>query len=123
MKIAIASDDGTTIAPHFGRTRGFIIYHIEGNEIKEREYLDNDFTGHTRGMEGMSHHMDRHGPILEALQGCQTVISMGMGRRIYEDLRINGIESYIVDEINADTALQLYLDNKLINNSDKSCEH
>jgi len=38
MKIAIASDDGKTISSHFGRTRGFVIFEIEGKEIKKKEY-------------------------------------------------------------------------------------
>lgn len=50
MKIAVASDDGKIISSHFGRTRGFVIFDVEGKEIKSREYLPNTFTGHARGM-------------------------------------------------------------------------
>lgn len=123
MKIAIASDDQQTIASHFGRTRGFLIYNIDQNKVINREYRINDFTGHARGMEGADHSMDRHGPILSALQGCQAVIARGMGRRIYDDLQSAGIEAFIVNEENADQALQLYLQNALQDNPDMGCEH
>jgi len=123
MRIAIASDDQQTIASHFGRTRGFLIYNIDQNKVINREYRINDFTGHARGLEGADHSMDRHGPILFALHGCQAVIARGMGRRIYDDLQSAGIEAFIVNEENADQALQLYLQNALQDNPDMGCEH
>lgn len=123
MKIAIASDDQKTIASHFGRTKGFLIYNVEENQISNREYRINDFTGHARGLEDASHSVKRHGPILAALNGCQAVIARGMGQRIYMDLKQAGIEAFIVNEENADQAMQLYLQNQLRDNPDKGCEH
>ena len=41
MKIAIASNDEITIADHFGKTRGFIIYDVENGEIKNQQYRIN----------------------------------------------------------------------------------
>jgi len=123
MKIAIASDDRHTIAGHFGRTMGFIIYEVDGMNVINKEYRVNDFTGHARGMEGADHGMDRHAPILSALKGCKAVIARGMGRRIYDDLQSVGIETFIVNEEIAEQALQLYLQNSLKDNPDKGCEH
>lgn len=123
MKIAIAPDDQRTIASHFGRTLGFLLYEVEENKIINKEYRRNDFTGHARGLEGADHSMDRHGPILAALNGCQAVIARGMGQRIYIDLQNAGIEAFIVNEENADHALQLYLQNALRDYPDKRCDH
>ena len=123
MRIAIASDDGQRIAGHFGRTRGFVIYEIEDGKVINRLYLENDFTGHARGMEGVDHSADRHSPILRALNGCTAVISRGMGQRIYVDLKQAGIEAFIVNEDNADQALDLYLKSELQDNPEKGCEH
>lgn len=58
MKIAIPSDDGKIISSHFGRTKGFVIFEVEGKEIKSREYRLNIFTGHARGLEGAGHEID-----------------------------------------------------------------
>ncbi|HGY54578.1 MAG TPA: iron-molybdenum cofactor biosynthesis protein [Caldithrix abyssi] len=123
MKIAIASNDGQTIAGHFGRTRGFVFYEVENGKIVHKEYRTNDFTGHARGMSGQSHDMDRHGPILFALSGCQAVISQGMGRRIYDDLQSAGIEAFIVRETDTDKAVELYIKQELQDNPDEGCEH
>ena len=123
MRIAIASDDGVNIAGHFGRTRGFLIYEVEEGKVKDRNYRVNDFTGHARGMEGADHSLDRHAPIISALDGCQAVISRGMGRRIYDDLQRVGIEAFIVQETDADSALNLYINNNLLDNPEQGCEH
>jgi len=122
MKIAIVSDDGKTISSHFGRTRGFVIFEVEGKEIKSEEYRPNTFTGHTRGLEG-THEADQHGPILKALSDCNVVISCGMGRRIYDDLKGIGIEVFITEETDVKKALELYLEGKLADNSDLACTH
>lgn len=123
FKIAIASDDEQTIAPHFGRTRGFKIFEIQDNEIKSQEYRLNTFTGHARGLEGARHEVDRHGPILAALQDCSVVISHGMGRRIYEDLKAFNIQVFITDETDVQAALELYLKGKLVDHPELGCCH
>ncbi|MEJ2722364.1 MAG: NifB/NifX family molybdenum-iron cluster-binding protein [bacterium] len=64
-----------------------------------------------------------HASILQALEGCRAVISKGMGRRLYDDLRAAGIEAFIVDETDADRALEQYLRDALIDHPDKSCDH
>lgn len=123
MKVAIASDDRMTISQHFGRTLGFEIFVIEDGKIIDQIYRKNDYTGHARGMEGMSHQVDRHAPILEALQDCNAVIANGMGRRIYEDLQNAGIETFIVEEYNTEQAVRRYIENKLQDHPEKGCEH
>lgn len=123
MKVAIASDDGKIISSHFGRTRGFTIFEIEGNAIKKQEFLENTFTGHARGLEGADHSIDRHGPILEALKDCQVVISHGMGRRIYDDLQSAGIEVFVTDETDVQKAVNLYINDELTNNTNLVDNH
>jgi len=123
MKVAIASDNGITISAHFGRTLGFEIFEIEKGKIIGQMYRRNDFTGHARGLEGASHEIDRHAPILEALKDCNAVIANGMGRRIYEDLQNAGITTFIVEENNTRQAIRLFLENKLQDHPEKGCDH
>jgi len=123
MNIAVASDDGVNIGSHFGKTRGFIIFNIEGTIITKQFYRNNTFTGHARGLSGHGHEVDRHGPILEALKDCNVVISKGMGRRIYDDLKQAGIEVFITEEDNAKDAGELYLKNELIDRPELGCDH
>jgi predicted Fe-Mo cluster-binding NifX family protein len=122
MKIALATDDnGKTIASHFGRTKGFVIFIVEGSTIVSQEYRENDFTGHARGLEHSNHHIDRHGPILNALNDCNTVISNGMGRRIYEDLKSSGIQALITDEKNVKSAIDAFIKGELKDIPERGC--
>jgi predicted Fe-Mo cluster-binding NifX family protein len=123
MKVAVASNDGKTISSHFGRTRGFVIFEVEGREIKGQEYRPNTFTGHARGLEGASHGIDRHIPIINALSDCKVVISHGMGMRIYSDLKEAGIEVFITEETDVKKALDLYLSGGLIDRPEMGCSH
>lgn len=123
MKIAVASDDGTTIASHFGKTRGFVVFDVEDGRVANRAYVKNTFTGHARGLSGADHAKDRHGPILEALKGCDAVFAHGMGRKIYEDLRAVEIEAFIVKETQADEAIRLYLEGRLQDHPGDGCQH
>lgn len=123
MKIAIASDDEKTISSHFGRTRGFVIFEVEGKEKRSQEYRSNTFTGHAKGLEEAGHEIDRHTPILNALRDCKAVISHGMGRRIYNDLKEAGIEVFVTEETDVKKALDLYLNGKLIDRPEIECSH
>ncbi len=122
MKIAIASDDGKIMSSHFGKTKGFVVFEVEGSE-KTREYRANTFTGHARGLEGADHTIDRHGPILAALGDCRAVISHGMGRRIYDDLKQASIEVFVTDETDVQKALELYLSGALTDRPELGCNH
>lgn len=123
MKIAVASDDGQAISAHFGRTRGFVIYDVDGKNVKDHEYRPNTFTGHARGLEHAGHDIDRHGPILSALADCAVVISHGMGRRMYDDLRTAGIESFITDETDVSAAVEAYSKGELVDRPERGCKH
>jgi predicted Fe-Mo cluster-binding NifX family protein len=122
-KIAVASDDGVHIAGHLGRTLGFIVYEIDGTEIVNSNYIKNDFTGHARGLSHAGHDVDRHGPVVTALQDCEAVISHGMGRRIYYDLQSAGIKPYIVSESDARRAIDLYIEDVLKDEPERGCDH
>ena len=100
-----------------------IDFDVEDGSVTNREYVENTFTGHARGLSGADHSVDRHGPILEALKGCKAVIAHGMGRRIYDDLRSVNIEAFIVKETRADEAIRLYLQNRLQDHPGEGCRH
>ncbi|MGB9599749.1 MAG: NifB/NifX family molybdenum-iron cluster-binding protein [Myxococcota bacterium] len=123
MKVAIVSDDRRTISPHFGRTLGFVVFTIENKKIISEEYRPNTFTGHSQGFEG-SHNMGHtHSTIINALKDCDCVISNGMGRRLYDDLRSANIKSIITTETDVRRAIQLFLEGRLEDHPERSCSH
>lgn len=130
MKIAIPSMDGNSLSMHFGRSRGFIIYTIDNQYISGKEYRNNDFTGHAQGLHqehnhdhDHSHQGHSHNGILNALADCEIVIAGGMGQRLFSDLTQVGKNIYITHETNPETAVKLFLENKLDSNPEKCCSH
>jgi predicted Fe-Mo cluster-binding NifX family protein len=126
MKIAIPSDDKINISGHFGRTKGFVICELENNKVIHKEYKENNFTGHSQGLHHDNNHehvTQSHNGIFNAIGDCGVVIAGGMGQRLYSDFELKNIAVYITKEYNIDKAIQLYVTDKLDNNSDTCCQH
>jgi len=127
MKIAVATEDGKVISAHFGRSLFFAIYEIDDGKIVNKEMRRNTFTGHFRG--GEHHGDDQHGhrkgdehahqTVADGLKDCKAVISHGMGRRAWEDLRSRGIEMIVTEETEVERGLNLYLAGELKDRPEK----
>jgi len=119
MKIGVATEDDKMISAHFGRSPYFAIYQIEDGKIIHKEMRKNTFTGHFRNdhserhhhhhNEGGEEHHHKHQHVAEGLKDCNVVISHGMGRRAWEDLRAKGIEMIVTDETDVENVVQMYL--------------
>jgi predicted Fe-Mo cluster-binding NifX family protein len=128
MRIAIPTDDKTTICPHFGRTSGFMIFKIENRKVVDSEYRPNTFTGHVRGNHQDHHHNPEgqqrsHTGIYQALGDCQIVIAKGMGRRLYNDFEEWKLQVFITRENEIETAIQSFLNNTLDSDIEQLCQH
>lgn len=123
MRIAVASDDRETIAGHFGRALGFMVFQCDQSQSICEEYRTNNFTGHAEGAAPHGSVTDHHGPILRALADCDVVISHGMGRRIHEDLRQAGIQAIITEEVSVERAVKRFIAGDLENQPELYCNH
>jgi predicted Fe-Mo cluster-binding NifX family protein len=113
MKVAVATDDSTTISHHFGRALGFMVYEIEGGKIVEKEYREN--VGKHTGECGSCN----HSAMIQNIEDCEFVISHGMGRRIYNDLIAHSINPVVTDQESVDDTIDLFIKNQLRNRIDK----
>ena len=122
MKIAVATEEGKTISAHFGRSPLFAIFDIENGAVAGITLRENTFTRHFSGKHQAGEHGEHHHgkgdphaheSAAKGLSDCQVVISHGMGRRAWEDLRARGIEMIVTDETDVATAVRLYLAGRL----------
>ncbi|MCX5685535.1 MAG: NifB/NifX family molybdenum-iron cluster-binding protein [Planctomycetota bacterium] len=122
MKIAVASMDGVSISPHFGRSESFIVFEADESRITGREVRPNTFTAHAQGQchgheahEAYGHDQPHsHAGIVNALSDCQVVLCYGMGWRAAEDLKLAGIQALVLDaEATAEEAVQAFLAGKV----------
>lgn len=128
MKIAIPTNDMITISAHFGRSKGFMIVELKNNQIHNKEYKVNTFTGHVKNKNHDHNHEHgkhnhSHEGIFSALGNSNLVIAKGMGKRLFEDFSERDIKVYLTKENNIDNAVKLLIQGKLKANKELCCEH
>jgi predicted Fe-Mo cluster-binding NifX family protein len=113
MNIAVSTTDGKTICGHLGKCRDFIIYEIDGGEIKGKRLISSGGACPGHGDEG-SHNI---GPF----HGCQAVITQGMGQGMLDGLAQAGIQPVITGQSDPDTAVMDFLRGELSGTTKSSC--
>jgi predicted Fe-Mo cluster-binding NifX family protein len=124
MRIAIPTNDGTSISEHFGRSAAFLIFETENGQIKGRAMKTNG-AHHAQGACG--HHSAEskphsHSGIVAALKGCEVVICAVMGSRAAEALKANGVAQIVVTAPGpAEETVSAFLAGKLTRKTDSFC--
>lgn len=115
MKIAVASTNGADLSKHFGRSRCFVVFTVEGGKIASQEVRDNTYTAHVQGQcqDGSERHHDQphsHSDIVGALRDCQVVLCGGMGWRAAQELQAAGIRPVALSQTSsAKEAVEAFL--------------
>lgn len=93
MRIAVPTDDGVSIAEHFGRCAAFLVFEIGNGQITSRQTRSNQAHECHGGAGGEAHDCGAqgHGGIVSRIGDCQAVVCGGMGQRAAEALRAGGI--------------------------------
>lgn len=123
-KIAVATDDGKTVAGHAGRCLAFLVFEAEDKEIKRNYLVQNPNTRHWDALRTGQEHEHGHGDhvsLTGALGDCKAVISGGMGPRLVRDFEARGIACLITEEQDAVQAAKSYLEGRLIATNESSC--
>lgn len=116
VKIAIPSDDGRNISPHFGRCRYFIIYEIEGNKVNSKTVRDNLCCPHranicpkTVSVQTSEFIETIRNEVVSEIRNCQVLIGRYMNQSAIHNLSSHNIKVILVDEKDADVAIDKYL--------------
>ena len=129
MKIAFITDDGKTISRHFGRAAHYLVIEVKNGQEVDRQLRDKlghaHFSGEGQrheshlgsGMDAASH--NRHQQMAQSISDCEVVICGGMGRGAYQSMQSEGIKPIVTDEEDIESALQLYLEGKLKDQTEK----
>jgi predicted DNA-binding protein (UPF0251 family)/predicted Fe-Mo cluster-binding NifX family protein len=84
-KIAIPTDDGATISPHFGKAPRFVIITVREGAITARE--ERAKVHHGLGGFAMKGDLSFHEALVEPILDCNVVLAGGIGWGAYELLR------------------------------------
>lgn len=126
MKIAVVTEDGTTISQHFGRAPYYVVLTIDGGKIVATEQREKFAHHHGPG----EHHHDAgghqsaeaehsHNQMLSPIGDCEVLLSRGMGYGAYYSLQQAGIKPMIVNEAGIEDAVRSYLAGTLVDHSER----
>lgn len=121
VKVAIPSDDGRNISLHLGRSCCWIIYEIEDNKIKKRIIRENISCPHRSNvcpkmvLKQTKEFVKRiRDEVIRDILDCKIMIGRYMKQRAIDNLRSHNIKVILVDEKDADTAIEKYLIGELV---------
>lgn len=118
MKVAVVTDDSSTISTHFGMARGYLVYEIQEGVILNRELREKALHGR-----GETHHngseTSLHNNMLSNVSDCEAIISRGMGRGMYSSITGLGIKPYVTNIALAEDAIQKYIEGTLDNHIER----
>ncbi len=125
MKIAVATDDKTQIAEHFGGNAYILVATVMNGQITDREVREKpghgQFAGDEshpqtdeRGRHGYgAEAVKRHMTILDVFKDCKTLIVNRIGTGAYDHFTLSGIRAIATDIKNIDEAVALYIKGNL----------
>jgi predicted Fe-Mo cluster-binding NifX family protein len=105
MLIAVVSKDGTSIDQHFGHAERFLIYDVEGNEVrlvdekKVERYCSADADHPLRG------HILQE--IATVLAGCRAIVCTRIGQVPQMEMERLGLDVFVADGPIAPTLLEI----------------
>jgi predicted Fe-Mo cluster-binding NifX family protein len=132
MKIAIVTDDGSTISAHLGRAEYYVVVEVGGGLVLNRERIHKgDFHAsqeHSCGCHEHGHHEHsgqgehvegKHHSMFAPIADCKVLIAGGMGGGAQRGLQQLGIQPLLTDIKDVDEAVQAYLDGSLENHPER----
>jgi predicted Fe-Mo cluster-binding NifX family protein len=130
MKIAVISDDGTTISQHFGMAPLYVVATVENGKVTSKETRQKIGHQHFGPMHGEQHEhgaqhgfgadaQNKHGMMAQSASDCQVMLAGGMGYGAYASMTSLGIEVVITDVRDIDEAVKAYIEGKLPNLREK----
>jgi predicted Fe-Mo cluster-binding NifX family protein len=112
-RVAVVTDDGTTVSSHFGHATQYAVYEAHSGTIERKEIRPK--ISHGTGMAGDQNHASLHESMLSNVMDCEALIAGGMGSPMYEAIKAAGIKPFLTEIALADEAVRAYLQGTLDN--------
>ncbi len=121
MKIAFATDNGSSISQHLGRANYFEVIDVENGSVTSRERRDKPVFQHQHNNHDRNHeqHQKRHEAIAEPIKDCNMVVARGMGFSIFNFLTSLGITPIVTTIKEIDDALSEIVEGTIQNHTER----
>lgn len=132
MKIAVVTDNQTTISRHFGRAHYYQVFTVQDGQIvhqelrdklghdqfQHEEHHDHDHDddhehSHEHGHGYGRHSQDKHSRMMANIGDCQVLLAGGMGLGARASLQAIGVKPILTNVREIDAAVQAYLAGEL----------
>ena len=113
MKIGIATDDGTSVSPHFGMAKHYLVVEVEDGAIKGKDLRSK--MSHQPERRAAHHHDEGplHDEMLWGVRDCEALVARGMGRPMHDAIVQAGIKPYLTRMARVDDVVRAYVDGTL----------
>lgn len=126
-RIALPTDDGTTLCPHFGRAHYYKVVEITDGKVTATELRDK--FAHVHGEEAQAgsepSHDEVHGRMSDAAHGCDTIIVGGMGPGAIDAMTAAGYTVMQTNMTSLDAIVEAYRTGTFVSLSGQvsPCDH
>lgn len=121
MKIAVATENGSTVSQHFGRAPSYAVLTVVDGRVTDRELRPK--AGHQAYAGGPEPPpREKHAAMVTAITDCSAVIAGGMGPGARHAIQAAGITVVLTGITDADTAAIGYAAGELAGEPDRTCD-
>ncbi len=134
MNIAVVTDDGKTVSPHFGRASMYVVFSVEDGRIVKQELREK--AGHrefrSEGLEGQGKHKDnpqgrgfgkhseeKHRRMFATITDCEVLLARGMGQGAFLGLQQMGVRPILTDIPEIERAVQAVIDGSIEHHAER----
>jgi predicted Fe-Mo cluster-binding NifX family protein len=110
MKIAIATEDGTTVSTHFGKAPYYVVVKVSEGKVFEREIRAKAYHGNHQ------EYGHNHADMFTCIADCQVLIVGGMGTPAHEAALAHGLKVVPTNPRDISAVIASYLDGTLEEN-------
>jgi predicted Fe-Mo cluster-binding NifX family protein len=132
MRIAIATDDGATISPHFGRAPKYLVVTVRQGRVVGRELREKPGHNHSAAEphDGSGHlhearhgfdpaAQDRHARMAAVISDCQMLLVRGMGAGAHQSMTRAGIRPIVTDLEDAEQAIRAVISGEIVDHTER----
>jgi predicted Fe-Mo cluster-binding NifX family protein len=121
VKIAVATEDGSTVAQHFGRAPKYRVLTVVNGRVTERELRPKaghqTFAGGPEPTPG-----EKHAAMIDAVADCTAVIAGGMGPGARRAIQTAGLSVVLTGVTDADAAAVGFATGEITSDPDRTCD-
>ena len=106
-KIALPTDNGSSLSRHFGQARYFKVVTVENNQVISAELREK--ASHQHGDHAHDAGVHPGQAMVASIADCQVLVCGGMGSPAYQRATQAGLKVYLSRQAEVDGAVQAYL--------------